>query len=58
MLSGSGSDDPNAANGLPAQSARPSFDRQLAALQGAVMTLGEMVDKAIYGRRTPWNGAT
>jgi phosphate transport system protein len=35
------------AAGRPALSARPTFDRQLAALQGAVLTLGEMVGKAI-----------
>jgi phosphate transport system protein len=32
----------------PTPSARPTFDRQLAALQGAVQTLGEMVGKAIF----------
>jgi phosphate transport system protein len=36
-----------AADGPP-PSARPTFDRQLAALQGAVLTLGEMVGKAIF----------
>ena len=32
----------------PTPSARPRFERQLEALQGAVTTLGEMVDKAIF----------
>jgi phosphate transport system protein len=32
----------------PTRSARPTFERQLEALQGAVTTLGEMVDKAIF----------
>jgi phosphate transport system protein len=43
-----GADRPSAPARQPPGSARPTFDRELASLEGAVLTLGEMVDTAVY----------